>query len=86
MFIGIDIGTTSVKSVLVEEDGRVVATATAPLALTRPHPGWSEQDPEAWWAAVSETLDSLHAAQGRPDGRCRRNRTVGPDAWRNAAR
>ena len=68
MFIGIDIGTTSVKSVLVEEDGHVVATATAPLALSRPHPGWSEQDPEAWWAAVSKTLDDLHAAQPRRMG------------------
>ncbi len=63
MFIGIDIGTTSVKSVLVEAGGHVAATATFPLAVSRPRPGWSEQDPEAWWAAVCETLDALQAAE-----------------------
>ncbi len=63
MFIGIDIGTTSVKSVLVEQGGGVAAAATAPLAVSRPHPGWSEQDPRDWWAAVADTLDALHAAE-----------------------
>ncbi len=65
MFVGIDIGTTSVKSVLVDPEGRVVAAATFPLAVSRPRPGWSEQDPEHWWAAVCETLDALAAAEPR---------------------
>lgn len=65
MFIGIDIGTTSVKSVLVDDAGQIVASATDPLAVSRPQPGWSEQDPEAWWTAVCNTLDNLHAAEPR---------------------
>ncbi len=65
MFIGIDIGTTSVKSVLVDAAGHLVASATEPLAVARPRSGWSEQDPEAWWTAVCKTLDNLHAAESR---------------------
>ena len=65
MFVGIDIGTTSVKSVLVDPEGRVVAAATFPLTVSRPRPGWSEQDPDHWWAAVCETLDALAAAEPR---------------------
>lgn len=61
MFIGIDIGTTSVKSVLVDEAGLLVGTASRPLSVSRPHPGWSEQDPEDWWNAVVATLDRLSA-------------------------
>ena len=65
MFVGIDIGTTSVKSVLVDPEGRVVAAASFPLAVSRPRPGWSEQDPEHWWAAVCDTLDALAASEPR---------------------
>ena len=63
MFVGIDIGTTSVKSVLMGEDGVLHASATSPVAVSRPHPGWSEQDPEHWWTAVCDTLDGLAAAE-----------------------
>ena len=63
MYIGIDIGTTSVKSVLVDGGGTVVASATSPLSVSRPQSGWSEQDPEAWWSAVCDTMDNLHAAE-----------------------
>ena len=65
MFIGIDIGTTSVKSVLVDGAGHVVASATSPLAVSRPRSGWSEQDPDAWWAAVCDTMDNLKSAEPR---------------------
>ncbi len=59
MFIGIDIGTTSVKSVLIGEDQTILDTTTAPLSVSRPHPGWSEQDPAHWWQATLATLDEL---------------------------
>ncbi len=65
MYLGIDLGTTSVKTVLVNADQRVIATAGAPLVVARPFPGWSEQDPEAWWTAVCSTLDALKASHGR---------------------
>ncbi len=59
MFIGIDIGTTSVKSVLIDDRQSIVATASAGVAVSRPHPGWSEQDPADWWRATTATLDEL---------------------------
>ncbi|WP_118133155.1 xylulokinase [Oceanicella sp. SM1341] len=59
MFAGIDLGTSGVKTVLVDEAQRVIGDAHAALEVSRPHPGWSEQDPEAWWRAAEETLDAL---------------------------
>lgn len=67
MYIGIDIGTSSVKAVLFDGAQTLLAQASASLTAQRPHPGWSEQDPEAWWAAVEQTLDAL-AAQRPLDG------------------
>ena len=63
MFVGIDIGTTSVKSVLMGEDGALHASASFPVPVSRPRAGWSEQDPEHWWSAVCDTLDALAAAE-----------------------
>jgi xylulokinase len=62
MFLGIDLGTSEVKAALVDEAGAVVGTAGAPLESSRPQPRWSEQDPEAWWRATLEVLESLRAA------------------------
>lgn len=63
MFLGIDLGTSGVKSVLIDEDQRLVAEAgSRPLEVTRAHPGWSEQDPALWWDAVCETLDALRVS------------------------
>jgi xylulokinase len=61
MYLGIDIGTSGVKAVLVDAGDRVVAQATAPLAVSRPRPLWSEQDPADWWAATQSALDALAA-------------------------
>jgi len=62
MYCGIDLGTSSLKVVLIDEDDRLVASAARPLALKRPHPGWSEQDPAAWWSACTAALDELKEA------------------------
>jgi xylulokinase len=59
MFIGIDLGTSAIKCILVDEDGRVIATASEPLQVSRPKPGFSEQDPESWWTAAVAGLDKL---------------------------
>lgn len=59
MFIGIDLGTSAIKSILLDEDGRLIATASEPLRVSRPAPGFSEQDPESWWNATLAGLDSL---------------------------
>ncbi len=59
MYLGIDIGTSSVKSVLFDRDQRLLAQASEALTIQRPRPGWSEQDPEAWWTAVVATIDAI---------------------------
>jgi hypothetical protein len=59
MFIGIDLGTSSIKSILVGEDGRLIASASESLHVSRPAPGFSEQDPESWWTATIASLDAL---------------------------
>ncbi len=65
MFLGIDLGTSSVKAVLVDDTGRVVDQASAPLMVSRPHPLWSEQDPADWWAATEVAVGSLDPARRR---------------------
>jgi xylulokinase len=61
VYLGIDLGTSSVKAVLVDDSGGVVDTASASLEISRPHPGWSEQDPEAWWSACNKAVHQLDA-------------------------
>jgi xylulokinase len=63
MFLGIDIGTSEVKVLLLADDHAVVGTAGSALAISRPQPGHSEQDPEAWWRATQSALAALRAAQ-----------------------
>jgi len=61
MYLGIDVGTSSVKLLLLDEHDRVRAEADAPLQVERPRPLWSEQHPEAWWQAVEVAVDALRA-------------------------
>ena len=58
-YLGIDVGTSAVKAILVDERQTAVAEADVPLQVSRPHDLWSEQDPEIWWEAVQSALDSL---------------------------
>ncbi len=60
-FLGIDVGTSGVKSIIVDEHDRELASACAPLAIQRPQPLWSEQNPDDWWSATAATLDRLAA-------------------------
>jgi xylulokinase len=57
--VGLDVGTSAVKGVAIDEDGRVLATASAEYPLSRPQPGWSEQEPEDWWRAAEDVLGRL---------------------------
>ena len=61
MFLGLDIGTSGVKAVLVAPDGAVAAQASAPLGQSRPQPLWSEQDPADWLAATDAAVLALPA-------------------------
>lgn len=66
LFIGLDIGTSSTKGVLVDDAGRVIARASGDYPLLVPRPGWTEQDPEAWWAAAEDVLRRLVADAEAP--------------------
>ncbi len=67
-FLGLDIGTSSVKALLIDADQRVLAAGNAALVVDRPRPLWSEQDPQAWWLATIDAVGQVRAAA--------------PDAWR----
>ena len=61
MFLGIDIGTSGVKAVLIDASGTVAAQASAPLSVSRPQPLWSEQDPDHWCMATDAAVLALPA-------------------------
>ena len=63
MYIGLDLGTSGLKGILIDEDQVVLAEATAPLTVQRPQEGHSEQAPSDWIAAAEAVLDAL-SAQG----------------------
>ena len=57
--LGIDLGTSSVKCVVIDDQGRLRASAERSYPTKSPHPGWVEQDPDDWIEALRETLDEL---------------------------
>ena len=60
-YIGIDLGTSSVKLLLVDGTGAICGSVTKEYPLSFPHPGWSEQDPADWWKAVQYGILELTA-------------------------
>ena len=63
LLLGIDLSTTGAKALLVDDEGRVVSSATTPLSLSTPHALWSEQNPEDWWQATRKSVaDALASA------------------------
>jgi xylulokinase len=65
VFLGLDVGTSGVKAILVASNGDVVASATSPLTMQTPKPGWAEQDPHAWWDATLASIRDVKRA--KPD-------------------
>lgn len=61
MYVGLDLGTSGLKGVVIDDAQRVLAEATAPLNVSRPQEGWSEQAPADWIAAAETVLDQLAA-------------------------
>ncbi|WP_201401711.1 FGGY-family carbohydrate kinase [Kaistia sp. 32K] len=55
----IDVGTSSVKAALFDENGRTLRSADAPVTTASPQPGWVEQDPALWWKATVEAVQAL---------------------------
>ncbi len=71
-YIGIDLGTSATKLLLVDAQGTILNTVSREYAVSYPHPGWSEQDPADWWAAVlggvPELLKGFDAAASKIRG------------------
>ena len=65
MYLGIDIGTSGVKSVLIDESQSLIATETAPLDIIRTQSGYSEQHPQWWWEAVQKTMAALQKTHSK---------------------
>ena len=62
MYLGLDLGTSGVKALLMDGAQAAVASANGHLAVSRPHSGWSEQDPADWIRATEEAISALKAA------------------------
>lgn len=65
MLLGIDIGTSSVKAMLMEPDGRIIAVKTAAYQVEIPHPGWAQQHPDTWWEGLCRILGEMKAEHPR---------------------
>lgn len=65
MYLGIDLGTSEVKVLLIDAEQRIVASAHAPLAISRPHPHWAEQDPADWWHAARAGIEAIARSHPR---------------------
>lgn len=63
MFLGLDLGTSELKALLLNAQHQVLATARAPLTVQRPQALWSEQDPASWWQALEQVMRTLQAGQ-----------------------
>ncbi|MCG6858267.1 MAG: xylulokinase [Salaquimonas sp.] len=65
MYLGIDLGTSGVKALLIDERQGVVAEGKGALDVSRPHSGWSEQDPADWIAATEAAIGEIGASHAR---------------------
>ena len=63
-YLGIDIGTTAVKALVVDEFGSVAGKAESPLEVSVPMPGWAEQDPSDWWQGTVKAVRAACAQAG----------------------
>lgn len=61
LFLGLDLGTSSLKALVTDERAAIVTSASAGYSLRRTHPGWAEQEPADWWAALIAALGELRA-------------------------
>ncbi|MGJ7506810.1 xylulokinase [Variovorax sp. GT1P44] len=65
MYLGLDLGTSELKALLLDKDHRIVALARAALSVSRPAPLWSEQAPAQWWEALESVMAALHRSNAQ---------------------
>ena len=83
-YLGIDLGTSSSKAVIMDENQKILASASRPMDVSRPHPGWSEQEPRDWVGATTAAIDELkvnHAGLLARLGLGRRRERASPGAF-----
>ena len=85
MYLGLDLGTSAVKALLLDETGKVIGSRSAALDVSRPQAGWSEQDPQAWWQATDAAVKALARDAAPQMAAVRRHWPVGPDARADGA-
>ena len=64
-YLGLDIGTSAIKCILLDAEQNLHASVSVPLTVSRPQPGWSEQNPEDWWLGVDQAVTQI--AREQPD-------------------
>ena len=62
MFLGLDLGTSELKALLLDDQHQVRAVVRSPLSVQRPAPTWSEQFPADWWIALTQAMDRLQSS------------------------
>lgn len=65
MLLGIDVGTSSIKAMLMEEEGKIIGVRTKGYDVKIPREGWAEQDPEEWWDALCQILKEMKMEHSR---------------------
>lgn len=74
MFLGIDLGTSSLKVVLLDNNEKLIDSVSMPLSVQHPQPGFSEQHPDDWWQALQQAMLQFKKTSG-----CRI--AAGPGDW-----
>jgi len=67
MFLGIDLGTSAIKLLVINDSNSVLAESNISLDVSRPHPLWSEQDPDEWWRALLKGIEELKSKTSLSD-------------------
>ena len=57
--LGLDIGTSGVKALLVSPEGEIISSKTVSYPLATPHSGWAEQSPYDWWEATVKVIKEI---------------------------
>ena len=67
MFLGVDLGTSAIKLLVINDSNSVLAESNIALDVSRPHPLWSEQDPDEWWRALLKGIEDLKSQTSLSD-------------------